>query len=918
MDKYEYRVRAEQIKSLLAEHAYAEAKEVCDSIDWKRVKNFSMLCTVSEIYKINRNYEDARDILLLAYDRYPSGKKIVYALCELAIKMNEPVQAIEYYKEFCQIAPKDTGKYILQYKIYEAQDVSLEERILVLEEYKKKEYRERWAYELARLYDLIGAEAKCVEECDELILWFGEGKYVQKALELKMRHRELTASQQIKYDRMTGIDEDEEFFNEASESEDTNQEYEDDKVQDEEVFPANEPDSVSTEDISISVEKQPTQEIPVVPDEDGIIPTADPNTIQVKPVNVGEYSTMNLQAEISKSLQELLGEETSPNENMGVRLEKVEEPAEEITDSSTDSEEAIDQNANTFISEIVREPGEIYAPSDISKEEQNVADLEPTSVQPESVSFQSNVEFESDESTEKVAEDNSDNPMDNVLAQEYDGQISLVVPEPEMVEKQITGQIDISEYLADWDKQCKESQRERIAGAIRKSMENTNHILLPLEKILPGITGPLPDVEEIAKEVVLPTDEVKEATPMEELLNSEQEDLGIEEIEEVEEVIPDDIASLAEESEEVNDTENLIEEEFFENDEDEKETDNLDYYEDKSDELVEEDSENDGEDEVVIPDIEYSMVDDSEESDSSEENIEEESVVENLQDTSEDEIEQEEEEEESEASEDSEDDSDEISDEESADSVEFSQEEMEELFGSLLKIRKVPGRIINSLKNSSMEPLFGNIVITGNEKDTRIKLALGLAKCKQRSEVDFEGKVAKISADVLNSKDVSKALKSLNKGALLIEDAGSLEAETLDSITKTLSSPEYKMLIILEDKKSEIEKLAGLRTYFSKMYDVRINIPAFSNQDLVSHAKEYALEREYTIDEMGVLELYTRIDELQTSNHFVTISEVEDIMDRAIAHVNKKTLSHFKDVLFAKRYDENDLIILRDKDFQNV
>ena len=201
MDKSEYKLRAEEIKDLISRGEYAQAAEIADTIDWRRVKSVMMLCTISDLYKINRRYEDARDMLLLAYERRPGGRTICYSLCELSIKMEEYVQAIEYYKEFVQVAPKDPGRYILQYKLYEAQDVSLEERIAVLEELKKRDYREKWAYELAYLYHRVGLAARCVEECDELILWFGEGKYVIKAMELKMLHQPLTPEQQEKYDQ---------------------------------------------------------------------------------------------------------------------------------------------------------------------------------------------------------------------------------------------------------------------------------------------------------------------------------------------------------------------------------------------------------------------------------------------------------------------------------------------------------------------------------------------------------------------------------------------------------------------------------------------------------------------------------------------------------------------------------------------
>lgn len=297
MDKYEYKVRAEQIKSLLGKKEYVEAMKVADTVDWRRVKSISMLCTVSEIYKINRKYEESRDILLLAYERYPGGRTIVYALCELSIKMGEFVQAVEYYKEFLQIAPKDSGRYILQYKLYEAQEVSIDERIAVLEEFKEKDYREKWAYELAYLYHRVGLAARCVEECNDLILWFGEGKYVQKAMELKMLHEPLSEVQQEKFNQQNGIGQGEEFFNEVSDE-----------------TPVNDQD-FPIQITSVGVSQEPTTEIPAKMIEE---------EIQVRPVNMGKYSTINLQEELSKSIHELFEE----SEQQGVRLQEVSDQEE--------------------------------------------------------------------------------------------------------------------------------------------------------------------------------------------------------------------------------------------------------------------------------------------------------------------------------------------------------------------------------------------------------------------------------------------------------------------------------------------------------------------------------------------------------------------------------------------------------------
>ena len=334
MDKSEYKLRAEEIKDLISRGEYAQAAEIADTIDWRRVKSVMMLCTISDLYKINRRYEDARDMLLLAYERRPGGRTICYSLCELSIKMEEYVQAIEYYKEFVQVAPKDPGRYILQYKLYEAQDVSLEERIAVLEELKKRDYREKWAYELAYLYHRVGLAARCVEECDELILWFGEGKYVIKAMELKMLHQPLTPEQQEKYDHrfdapgshipsQNSVQDNEYSGNESYEqsyaqdgSYDQSQGYAQDGSYDQDQSYAQDSsydqnqsyvqdsgyDQVNG-DTQIYDPVQPAQQ------ETPTQPVQDDYDIHVKTMDVGQYNTINLQAELAAGLREVLGEE---------------------------------------------------------------------------------------------------------------------------------------------------------------------------------------------------------------------------------------------------------------------------------------------------------------------------------------------------------------------------------------------------------------------------------------------------------------------------------------------------------------------------------------------------------------------------------------------------------------------------------
>ena len=390
MDKYEYRVRVEQIKTLLEKHEYVEAMNIADTVDWRRVKSVSMLCTVSEIYKINRKYEESRDILLLAYERYPGGRMIVYALCELSIKMEDYVQAIEYMKEFVQVAPRDTGIYILRYKLYEAQEVPLEERIEVLEEFKKRDYRERWAYELAYLYHRVGLGTRCVEECDELILWFGEGKYVTKAMELKMLHEPLTPEQQAKYEGRN--------ITQAIPTE-----YEPNRPMDvvsEESMRAME---AAGRRLSIEQTNNMSQLFGQLPPENAeVSQVINDNEFEVKPVNMSKYSTMNLQAELAKSMQEFLVPE---NETGMQESYAVEQPQSEQYMQPQNEPEQVLPMPEQYAQQPTPPMPEQYIP-------QQVAPVPEQSV-----------------------------PQRSQLAQELDGQIAFNPSNEDMVERQITGQI---------------------------------------------------------------------------------------------------------------------------------------------------------------------------------------------------------------------------------------------------------------------------------------------------------------------------------------------------------------------------------------------------------------------------------------------------------------------------------------------
>ena len=523
MDKNEYKIKADEIKALIAQGEYQQAAEIADSIDWRRVKSVMMLCTISDLYKINRRYEDSRDILLLAYDRHPGARTIVYSLCELSIKIEDYVMAIEYYKEFVQIAPKDTGRYILQYKLYQAQDVSLEERIAVLEELKAKDYREKWAYELAYLYHRVGLATKCIEECDELILWFGEGKYVVKAMELKMLHQPLTSEQQGKYD--SRFQPEPVYENAEPDYEDSEPVYEEAEGQEyytENTYVAETEEPGMAEEAQYAVQPVDVLHAPTIR-----IPSEEIE-IQVKTMDVGQYNTINLQKELAEGLREVLEDEESQTELTDSIAEPMMETdadmydglqaepeggSDETTEEQVETEVffgATGEMGDIGLTEAAAAPAEellteeeIYTEDipaeeeiyteDIPTEETDAAEeVAPAEKEPFSaVSPKEETPSETEDRTAAMVMEQLrmqtlgiEHPkeMAEVLSMESDGQISLVVPETEKVEKQITGQMRIEDILAEWERMKRDNEEKRREAIHQKVLRQTGPMFTAFEE----------------------------------------------------------------------------------------------------------------------------------------------------------------------------------------------------------------------------------------------------------------------------------------------------------------------------------------------------------------------------------------------------------------------------------------------------
>lgn len=932
MDKSEYKLRAEEIKDLISRGEYAQAAEIADTIDWRRVKSVMMLCTISDLYKINRRYEDARDMLLLAYERRPGGRTICYSLCELSIKMEEYVQAIEYYKEFVQVAPKDPGRYILQYKLYEAQDVSLEERIAVLEELKKRDYREKWAYELAYLYHRVGLAARCVEECDELILWFGEGKYVIKAMELKMLHQPLTPEQQEKYDHRFDApgshipSQNSVQDNEYSGNESYEQSYAKDGSYDQEQGYAQDgsydQDQSYAQDSSYDQNQSYVQDSgydqvngdtqiydPVQPaqQETPTQPVQDDYDIHVKTMDVGQYNTINLQAELAAGLREVLGEEPKGDTAKATSDSITRSIVAPMMDSDTES---LDYPEIAEVSEDDLEPeteqiegsevffGETGEIGDLSQvpevETEEILPEEPASLKKQDVVpelSKAEVEPEATTPVEPPKE------LANVLAQESDGQISLVMPEAENIEKQITGQINIEDILAEWERKKKENLEKREEEVRQHVLQQTGAMFTEFEQaVRDGLLEKLEKEKAVDADTVTDTDEVEELEEIADV-NDETEKAPAEVSEEEPEPEPADTDIV--DTEEV---EELEEEPAVAEYEEESATEEPDAVVDM--EVTQEPA-------AEIPEV-------PEETTAEIEEVPEETTAE-TEEASEESVAEAEEEPEEAVEEVPEDEQPQTPEppvvERDKAKVRALTREERELYAPFIQSKSAREQLVKAIDNISLAAYTGNVIITGEEGMDTLSLAKNMIREIQATDSNFSGKVAKISGHALNKKDAAETLNRLQNGALIICKASEMNNKTVDTMYKALQQENQGIVIILEDTRKEIDRFLEKYEKLQESFTSRMDVEALSNDTLVAFGRQYAREREYSIDELGVLALHTRIEDMQTIDHVVTVVDVKEIVDEAIAHANKKTLKHFFDVLFAKRYDDEDMIILTEKDF---
>ncbi len=962
MDKYEFKLRSEEIDKLMEQQKYADAVRLADTIDWRRVKSGSTLAKIAELYKLNKRFEECRDILEMAYDRNPGNRNVVYALCEISLEFGDIVEAIEYFKEYAKLAPRDTGVYTLRYRIYEAQNVGYEDRIELLEELKKKDRIEEWEYELAYLYHRAGFATKCVEECDELILWFGEGPYVIKAMELKMLHEPLTPSQQEKYDKRN-----EEKIQVAAQA---------------------------------AIERN-TGEMDL--DDD----------FRVKTIDMSKFNTMNLQAELAENLKEYINDEPEPIQPVGMNREDqqvyhntIPADAQEVffADQTADmryqiptpvsaaeatpemeafkesfSQEYVGMEPPQSMGQLIEDLGEgdtqeIPPIKDAAElKEAAVVNGETARVHTRDVQ-----EIRFDDETgelpvveeqavaevtqENVATSKTTGAYERLLAQEKDGQISLAaVPEEKVVEKQITGQLNIQDILADWEKMKKEREQKMQEEVRQKVLQQTGQIftqfdassktgiLASLEdpSILDTLEAPVSEtvmkgLENHAKQVILPSTGDEEIIVEENIEEIAEETVSVEE-EPIVEALTEELVEAA--AEEIPATEETIVSQF---------TGELSTAAGAvsaaaaTEALVAEAVIAEGiEAEVVVAQAEMTATEMMATEATAEimsevaEVISDEPEVSSFASAGEgnfygsvteaipggiwkevDGVGEEESEvipvqEEEPVEEYNMQEQDDVASEDEQEAVEHKDltEEEKELFQPFLYSKKMKKQILDTLEKISLAAYVGNVVITADSSETALKLAKLIVSYIRMCDDNFSGNVAKIDAEKLNKKDLSNVFAKLVNGALLVEGAGKLSSQTMRSLLQELNQDSTGIIVILMDKKRAMDTLMGRAAVISEFFNARVDILSMNVDMLVSYGIKYVNEKGYSVDDMGRLALYKRVSEMQAGNHTVTIAEVKEIMEDAMYSANKGGLSKMASIIMRKRYDENDMIILKEKDF---
>lgn len=823
LDKYEYRVRTEQMLEYMEQKSYKKAMEIADSIDWRKAKNAAMLCTASEIYEYNGEYEKSREILFIAYDRAPGSRKIVYRLGTLALKLNDVREATDCYEEFIAMAPKDPNQYILRYKILKSQNAPLSQQIEALEEFKKAEYVEKWAYELAKLYHEAGMVAECLEECDDLILWFSEGKYVYQAMELKMKYKPLTPLQQEKYNHRN-----------------------DEKKPVKKVEPVAEKKEEKVENV-----EEPTVEMKV--DEVNAAISLE-NTTKVEAVS----------AEEAEKIEEtpVAEEESVEEEAETIEEAPAEEEAETIEEAPSEEETEIIEEAKAEEETIEEVPAEEEA--EASEEPQVLDETEDEDVSKEIFSQSSKM------SVEEILQNWEEKQKEN--AQLIQEEQERARRDKEKLESQ---KVEEESILPDDIRQLME-ELEAEAAEIKQNKARREKVEAPEEETV----EPLETMEEETVETV----ETKEEEPIEELAEESVQEEEKAEPEEVEED-PFDEESFDEEAFEEVESEDFEEIEEIEEIE---ESEGIKLGDTQAIAISAKALMNDTVVEEPLEKEEQRRPEPSSPFDTA-------FIVQGRYDL------------------------------EAQSEIGIKAgltEEQKKLFSYFVPVHGMSEQIVDVLENDKRcRTRYGtsrtaNLLVVGRKGSGKTVLAVDIVKAIQKNRKLKQGKVGIVTAESLNKKDVSHIIEKLHGGAIIIERASKLNKKTVLELNDLMEEQTGELLVVLEEERRPLDKMLALYPDFKKKFTSRLELPVFINDELVTFAQTYAKENGYKIDEMGILALYSRIDLMQREESIVTVADVKEIMDDAIAHSQKMTFKRFLKKLFGKKKNESSRIVLQEQDFR--
>ena len=995
MDKYEYRVKTEQMLEYAEEKQYKKAMEIADTIDWRRVKNPSMLNTVSEIYEYNGEFQKSRDILFVAYDRAPESRKVIYRLGLLALKINDTDEASDCYEEFVKVAPKDPNQYILKYKILKAQNAPFTEQISALEDFKKAEYVEKWAYELASLYHQAGMTAKCLEECDDLILWFSEGKYVYQAMELKMKYKPLTPLQQEKYDSRPGarpkvntlaavkakaaqakaaeqVKEENTGKEEPQEAKAVREEQAEEKPE--------EALKTDTTEEAVSEEAEEREKPAESEKSSAITRVVAGATLEEALTNLASGIKIEEEAMAQKEEELLLGGQMKIDEILQEWEEKQKVHADAIEEQKKKDEERIrkerevaEKRREAERLEIERKAAEAEAARKAAEEEaaRKVAEEEAARKAAEEEAARKAAE---EEAARKAAEEEAARKAAEEA--ERKAELEAIV---QMAEKdRDPGLEGKTQRLPDDILELVEQLESRVAGAeaakemeaeLTEEDEMEEEIFGGAEDdFIGGEETELPEIDEeylqaefeneaayddmeYAEEDDFAEEEYEEIEAEEDFEEEdfeeydEEDDFDEEEYEEVED--GDDF----EEYEEVEDGEDFEEYEEVEDGEDFEEYEEEDDLEDAYEEdFAEEEYEDDFDDDFSEDDFdEFDEAEDEDdfEADFEEEDFEEDDFEEDEEDFDLDSFFAEEEpvkaadfeiEEPSEA---------EIQKrikKSKGSGVPFDTgfvvtgrydlsatseiglkagltEEQKKLFSYFVPVRGMSEQIVEVLDNDRRAQRegtskTGNLLVIGRKGSGKTVLAVDIVKAIQKQRNLKQGKVAIVTGESLNKKELSNIIQKLRGGAIIIEKAGKLNARTVKELSYLMEKKTGEMLFVLEDQRKPLERILTANPDFKRKFTSKLELPVFINDELVTFGQTYAKENGYKLDEMGILALYSRIDVMQREDHAVTVAEVKEIMDEAIAHSQKANVKHLARRVFGKSTDDSDRVILKEEDFK--